>query len=372
MPSCDGDRDGLGFRGHGECASRRARSAAVTWRSRAGCPGRPPPLVAASPAGNAGRRPRDARATGPQGPDPGAGGRRAPLAKSRVDGASIGMSSTSITRRLRRRTRSRHALTRSRWSQASNRSGSRRPGRSRQARMSASWTASRASSESRRIRRAAASSRARCTSMSEVKASCSPRLARSTSPRWSTVASGAARPWWSCFDRVWRPCRQRFSWRAAAQRAIDSRACAASRRRASSSLPAEGADRADQPDRAPGGDDREIAQRPGSVAERGAECLRQRSDRRDQRDGREGLGQFAERDERRRRAAARRGTAMLATTSVASGRSVPASSSPRAANAALPTTTVVTRPRTDRRLRTGLPAQDDRQGDQQRRPAPAR
>ncbi len=74
-------------------------------------------------------------------------------------------------RRRRRRARSRQAFTVSRYSQASNRSGSRNPGRSRQARMSASWTASRASSGSRRISRAAASSRAMAMSTSTAKAS---------------------------------------------------------------------------------------------------------------------------------------------------------------------------------------------------------
>ena len=84
---------------------------------------------------------------------------------------SIGVGSTSIGRRRRLRATSREAFTVRRWSQASNRSGSRSPGRSRQARMSVSWTASRASSWSRRMSRAAASSRASDGSTSWAKAS---------------------------------------------------------------------------------------------------------------------------------------------------------------------------------------------------------
>ena len=116
------------------------------------------------------------RATGSRGSS---GGRRAPGAPGRAGraparpgrgrpgggpvataGSSMVLISTSMGRRRRRRASSRLAFTRSRWSQASNRSGSRSPGRSRQARTRVFWTASRASSGSRRMRRAAASSRA--------------------------------------------------------------------------------------------------------------------------------------------------------------------------------------------------------------------
>ena len=61
--------------------------------------------------------------------------RSATSRSNRRPAGSIGVSSTSIGRRRRRRTASRQALTVRRWSQASSRSGSRRPGRSRQARM---------------------------------------------------------------------------------------------------------------------------------------------------------------------------------------------------------------------------------------------
>ena len=83
--------------------------------------------------------------------------RRAP---SPIVGSWMGTSSTSMGRRRRRRISSRQAFTSRRWSHASNRSGSRNPGRSRQARTRAFWTASRASSRSLRMRRAAASIRA--------------------------------------------------------------------------------------------------------------------------------------------------------------------------------------------------------------------
>ena len=116
-----------------------------------------------------------------------------------------------MTRRLRRRTRSRQALTSSRWSQASNRSGSRRPGRSRQARMRPPGP--------RRARAPVAEDQAggrvqpRETRRrgATVKASCSPRLARSMRPRWSTVASDVGAATVVVLDRVWRPCRAKGS-----------------------------------------------------------------------------------------------------------------------------------------------------------------
>ena len=111
-----------------------------------------------------------------------------PADSSPTDGIRMGVSSTSIDRRRRRLATSMQALTVSLRSQASNRSGSRNPGRSRQARTMASWTASRASSPSRRIRRAAPSSRATAAPASAAKASWSPRFARMTRSRWSTVA----------------------------------------------------------------------------------------------------------------------------------------------------------------------------------------
>ena len=126
--------------------------------------------------------------------------RRSWPTSSAMEGIRIGVSSTSIDRRRRRLATSMQAFTVRRRSQASNLSGSRNPGRSRQARTMASWTASRASSPSRRIRRAAPSSRATAAPASTAKASLSPCFARMTRSRWSTVAPRSTRPFWSRSD----------------------------------------------------------------------------------------------------------------------------------------------------------------------------
>ena len=95
-----------------------------------------------------------------------------------------------------------------RWSQASNRSGSRNPGRSRQARMSASWTASRASSGSRRMRRAAPSSRVTDASneLGEGVMIASPRSLDASSLVHGRLGFGT--PSVVVLDRVWRPGRR--------------------------------------------------------------------------------------------------------------------------------------------------------------------
>ena len=86
------------------------------------------PSASASPGGSAGRPPRGARdRAAPSAASTSSRSARA-VAGSSWAGESSGLSSTSIGRRRRRRTRSRQALTVRRWSQASNRSGSRRPG----------------------------------------------------------------------------------------------------------------------------------------------------------------------------------------------------------------------------------------------------
>ena len=184
-----------GFRPRTCGARSRSRGETGISRHRARCPVSRPLLAAASRGSSAGRRAPDARARVGQGTVEGVPVREE---ADRVlpPGTSSGLRSTSTTRRRRRRVSSIAALTIRRWSQASNRSGSRNPGRSRQARMSASWTASRASSWSRTMRRAAASMRAAAARASTPKASRSPFCARSTSVRWSTAhpLCGAA-PW---------------------------------------------------------------------------------------------------------------------------------------------------------------------------------
>ena len=89
-----------------------------------------------------------------------------------------------------------HERTISRYSQASNRSTSRSVGRSRQARISASWVASSASSVSRRTRRAIAYNRSTAPAARTPKASRSPPRALSTSSA-CTLRSFRGRPIWS-------------------------------------------------------------------------------------------------------------------------------------------------------------------------------
>ena len=80
------------------------------------------------------------------------------------------MSTSTMTARTRRIS-SMQAFTSSRCSQASNRSGSRSVGRSRQARTSAFWTASVARSASRSMSQAVASRREIAAPASSAKAS---------------------------------------------------------------------------------------------------------------------------------------------------------------------------------------------------------
>ena len=149
----------------------------LRWRS----PGRPPRAQRASRGGHGGdgigpcppgcrgsRRSRSGRPSKWRSTSKLAAGRKASeaplelvaIGHDRNSSVVIGMS-TGRTRRLSKWRRSRvasarHARTTRRWSQASNRSGSRSPGRSRQAITSASCRASSARSTSRTIRCASA------------------------------------------------------------------------------------------------------------------------------------------------------------------------------------------------------------------------
>ena len=169
-------------------ASHGANGAAGTSRFPGGSAARRRRRAAASRGSSAGRRRRATPASAGAARCRQARARQRRPSKSPTDGIARGVSSTSMERRRRRLATSRQAFTVKRWSQASNRSGSRNPGRSFQARTIASWTASRASSPSRRMSRAAESSRATATPASSAKASLSPRCARMTRSRWSTVA----------------------------------------------------------------------------------------------------------------------------------------------------------------------------------------
>ena len=104
--------------GHATCPPGRAWSARVrrhrariaasaggagTSRSRAGCPGTPPPRASASPGGSARRRPRDGRIEAPRAPRRRARGRRGRRAMSARAGESIGLELDLDRPRRRRR-----------------------------------------------------------------------------------------------------------------------------------------------------------------------------------------------------------------------------------------------------------------------------
>ena len=173
--SCDLPSGDVAGAGSGSAAtrpaSRRARSAAGTWPSRGGCPGMPPPRQ---------RHPQEVV----QGDDRAMpGSRRASACVDQLavgerageivgrGGESIGLSSTSIGRRRSAPDEVEAGIDGQTVEPGIEPVRVAKPGRSRQARMSASWTASRASSGSRRISRAAASSRASAGSTSAAKAS---------------------------------------------------------------------------------------------------------------------------------------------------------------------------------------------------------
>src|SRR5689334_4807052 len=98
-------------------------------------------------------------------------------------GRSSGRARRLLANRRLRTASWRHERTTRRWSHASNRSGSRSPGRSRQAITSASWRASSVRSTSRRIRCAIAKRRSPRVRIRSAYASLSPRRARSTRSR---------------------------------------------------------------------------------------------------------------------------------------------------------------------------------------------